>query len=187
MEYLKRLILGSIYCLTVISIAQVGIGTTTPSIASALDINATSNGGLTYKGMLLPRVPTIANRSTINPNATSDTGMLLFLEQTQCIQMWNGGSWEDIHCLNSIEFGGFAQNFDLATSWGYTSDVPFFDNGIDGFFGITDASNSIFSNLTSLTNNFLGIRDLDDEGNGTSGLATLTFNTINVFQKLNLA
>ncbi|MDX1462348.1 MAG: hypothetical protein R3359_04775, partial [Marinirhabdus sp.] len=132
------------------------------------------------KGMLVPRVPTLANRTTINPNSTTDAGMMMFLEETQCLQIWNGTSWENAHCLNQIEFGGYAQNFDLNTTWGYTSDIAFFDNGTDGFFGITDAYNSIFSNLGSLTNNFLGVRDLDDEGNGTMGLATITFNAIDV-------
>ncbi|MAM28853.1 MAG: hypothetical protein CMC13_07500 [Flavobacteriaceae bacterium] len=167
-----------------IGFCQVGIGTVTPSPSSALDISATADGGISYKGMLLPRVPTIANRNTITPNTTTDRGLLIFYGASNCLQIWNGTAWENIHCLNEITFGGFAQNFDLNTTWGYTSDVAFFDNGIDGFFGITDASNSIFSNLTTLTNNFLGIRDLDDEGNGTTGLATITFNSIDVSSAL---
>ena len=181
-HYYIFLISFSLLITTQAVLSQVGIGTTTPSVASALDISATSDGGATYKGFLPPRIPNAIARNTIVPNNTSDIGMLIFYETTQCFQLWNGSAWEDIHCLNTISFTGFSQNFDLSTSWGYVSDIPFFDNGVLGFYGITDASNSIFSNLTTLTNNFLGIRDLNDteDGNGTAGIATVTFNTIDV-------
>jgi hypothetical protein len=108
------------------------------------------------------------------------------VRENGCLQIWNGTAWEDIHCLNTVSLAGVYQNFDLSTSWGYASDVPFFDNGNDGFFGITNSSNGGFSNITTLTNNFLGILDLDDEGaNGTSGFATITFNTINISGAVN--
>ncbi|MBL4663536.1 MAG: hypothetical protein JKY22_08280, partial [Flavobacteriaceae bacterium] len=135
--------------------------------------------------LMPPRVPTIANRNSIAP-ATVDKGLLVFVEETDCLQLWNGLAWENIHCLNTALPTGTYQNFDLSSSWGYSSDVPFFDNGSDGFFGITDNNNGGFSNITNLTNNFLGILDLDDEGtNGTSGFATITFNTIDTSAALN--
>jgi len=164
--------------------AQVGIGTVTPNTKSMLDVSSTSDG-TTYRGLMPPRVPTITNRNSIAPGAT-DKGLTIFVEEIDCLQIWNGTAWENIHCLNNVAFSGVAQNFDLGNTWGYSSDVAFFNNGINGFYGITDASNSIFSNLTSLTNNFLGIRDLDDteDGNGTTGLATLTFNSIDVSSAL---
>jgi hypothetical protein len=162
------------------SYAQVGIGTTSPTNSSMLEISSTSDGGITYRGFMPPRVPTIANRNAINPTVI-DKGLIVFVESIECLQIWNGSTWEDIHCLNNISFPGIFQNFDLSTSWGYASDVPFFDNGTDGFYGITNSTNGGFSNITTLTNNFLGILDLDDEGvNGTPGFATITFNTINV-------
>ena len=164
--------------------ARVGIGTTTPNTKSMLDVSSTSDGGTSYRGLMPPRVPTILNRNSIAPGST-DKGLTIFLEETNCLQIWNGTAWENIHCLNSVAFTGVVQNFDLGNTWGYVSDIPFFDNGTDGFYGITDASNSIFSNLTTLTNQFLGIRDLDDEGdNGTNGLATITFNSIDVSSAL---
>lgn len=127
-----------------------------------------------------PRVPSILNRNSISPSF-SDIGLLVFVDEVQCLQIWNGTTWEDIHCLNEVALQGVFQNFDLNTSWGYTTDVPFFDNGNDGFFGITSGANGGFSNLTTLTNNFLGIMDLDDEGmNGTPGFATITMNTIDI-------
>ena len=160
--------------------SQVGIGTITPASSSMLEVSSTSNGGLTYKGFMPPRVPTIVARNVINP-AMGDEGLIIYVEETQCLQLWNGSTWEDIHCGNTVSFPGTFQNFDLSMGWGYTSDVPFFDNGTDGFFGITDSSNGGFGNITTLTNNFLGILDLDDEGvNGTSGFATISFNTIDI-------
>ena len=165
--------------------AQVGIGTTTPASSAMLEISSSSNGGLSFGGFIPPRVSTIANRNSIAP-AGSDKGLIVFVDETDCLQLWNGSAWENIHCLNTAIPAGTYQNFDLSTSWGHSSDVPFFDNGSSGFFGITDSSNGGFSNLTSLTNNFLGILDLDDEGvNGTSGFATITFNTINTASALN--
>ena len=164
--------------------AQVGVGTITPASSSMLEISGSSDGGLSFGGLMPPRVPTIANRNSIS-TTLADKGLILFVDETDCLQLWNGSAWENIHCLNTTLPTGTYQNFDLSTSWGHSSDVPFFDNGSGGFFGITDSSNGGFSNLTSLTNNFLGVLDLDDEGvNGTSGFATITFNTINTSSAL---
>ncbi|RLD23639.1 MAG: hypothetical protein DRI70_09090 [Bacteroidetes bacterium] len=177
---MKKLLFSLVLFGTYMSYAQVGIGTTSPTSTSMLEISSTSDGGATYKGFMPPRVPTILNRNAINPTV-ADEGLVVFVEENECLQIWNGSSWEDIHCLNSISFASVFQNFDLSTSWGYTSDIPFFDNGADGFYGITNSTNGGFSNITTLTNNFLGVLDLDDEGiNGTAGFATITFNTINV-------
>ena len=171
-----------VYCNSIYG--QVGIGTTTPANSSMLEISSSSDGGLSFGGFMPPRVPTIANRNSIVP-AMEDKGLVLFVDETDCLQLWNGSAWENIHCLNTSLPTGTYQNFDLSTSWGHSSDVPFFDNGSSGFFGITNSSNGGFSNITSLTNNFLGILDLDDEGvNGTSGFATITFNTINTSSAL---
>ena len=164
--------------------AQVGIGTISPSSASMLDISSSSDGGVTFGGFLPPRVSTIANRNSITPTI-ADKGLILYVEESECLQLWNGTSWENIHCLNTISLTGTYQNFDLNTSWGYSSDVPFFDNGSGGFYGVTNNSNGGFSNITTLTNNFLGIMDLDDEGvNGTASFAVITFNTVDISSAL---
>jgi len=168
-----------------IASSQVGIGTTSPASAAMLEVSSTSDGGLNYKGFMPPRVPNNIARDAINPTL-GDRGLTVFVEGSGCLQLWNGTAWEDIHCLNTVTLFGVFQNFDLSTNWGYSVDVPFFDNGADGFFGITSATNGGFSNITTLTNNFLGILDLDDEGmNGTSGFATITFNTINISGAIN--
>jgi hypothetical protein len=165
---------------TFLSFSQIGIGTTTPSTAAMLEISSSSDGGSTYKGFLPPKVPDITARDAINPTPL-DEGLLVYVESLNCYQIWNGLSWESVHCTNNIGFTDYFQNFDLSTSWSYSSDVPFFDNGTDGFFGITNSSNGGFGAITSLTNNFLGITDLDDEGNnGTSGFATISFAPLNV-------
>src|SRR5690554_2744123 len=161
--------------------SQVGIGTTSPSPAAMLEVSSRTNGAGPYKGIMPPRVPDITARDGINTVAT-DEGLLVYVESLGCLQVFNGSGWESVHCVNTIGFSNLFQNFDLNTTWGYSSDVAFFNNGTKGFYGITNSSNGGFSNITTLTNNFLGILDLNDaeDGNGTTGFATITFNTVDV-------
>lgn len=77
---------------------QVGIGTTSPSPKAMLEINSTSDGGSTYRGFMPPRVPTNTERDAINPGFL-DVGLLVFVLQTGCLQIWDGNSWEDISCI----------------------------------------------------------------------------------------
>ena len=160
---------------------QVGIGTTSPSEAAMLEVSSQTNGAGPFRGFMPPRIPDISARNSINATSV-DVGLLVFVESLGCLQLWNGSGWESVHCAHSSGSVDFFQNFDLNTTWGYSSDVPFFDNGAQGFYGITNASSGVFGNITTLTNNFLGILDLNDteSGNGTSDFATITFNTINV-------
>ena len=85
-----------------VSYCQVGIGTTTPSPASMLEISSTSDGGSTYKGFMPPRVPNVASRDAINAGY-SDYGLTIFLldypNNQGCLQTWDGDSWETIHCV----------------------------------------------------------------------------------------
>ncbi|MCZ4319800.1 hypothetical protein O4H26_12455 [Aequorivita viscosa] len=85
----------NIYC-------QVGIGTTTPTPASMLEISSTSDGGATYKGFMPPRVPTIVARNAITPNI-SEAGLLVFVMNNgsgeSCLQIWDGGVWNNIFCV----------------------------------------------------------------------------------------
>ena len=160
--------------------SQVGIGTTSPSPAAMLEVSSSSDG-INYAGFLPPRVADFSARDAIAAIA-SDEGLLVYVESTSCLQVWNGSGWENVHCNNTVGNIDLFQNFDLNTSWGYSSNVPFFDNGSSGFYGITNSSSGIFRNITTLTNNFLGISDLNDteDGNGTSDFATISFNTINI-------
>lgn len=81
--------------------SQVGIGTVNPSDSSMLEVSSTSDGGITYKGFMPPRVEVAAQRDLINPSA-NDTGLLIFVESIGCLQIWNGTSWENIYCLDKI-------------------------------------------------------------------------------------
>ena len=81
------------------------------------------------------------------------------------------------------------QNFDETSPiWNFTSDVPFFDHGSDGFFGVHDGDNDNDTNDTGIAtkasslgfiniqNDFLFINDLNDEGdNGTNNEAIISF------------
>lgn len=83
------------------------------------------------------------------------------------------------------------QDFDETTpEWNFVTDIPFFDNGTDGFFGIHNGDNDSDSNDTgssdqttnitnaSIVNDFLFINDLSDESDfGTGGEAIITFDT----------
>ena len=101
---------------TAISYCQVGIGTTTPSAASMLEVSSTSDSGVTYRGFMPPRVSTIIERDAINPTET-DAGLLVFVKSIRCLQIWNGAGWDDVKCtsspipvLASWDFIGFAGN-----------------------------------------------------------------------------
>ena len=98
----KSLLFFVIAAIATVSYCQVGIGTTTPSPASMLEVSSTSDGGTTYKGFMPPRVPNVAARDAINAGY-SDFGLTIFLldypNNQGCLQMWDGDSWETIHCV----------------------------------------------------------------------------------------
>lgn len=81
-------------------VAQVGIGTTSPSNAAMLEVSSTADEGTTYKGFMPPRVADIAVRDEI-PVSAADDGLVIYIRDSGCLQIWNGISWENIHCNNS--------------------------------------------------------------------------------------
>lgn len=92
-----------IFGLTLVTSAfygQVGIGTTTPSSASMLEVSSTSDYGLTYQGFMPPRVPDVAARNAIDPSA-SDVGLMIYVNSNGCLQMWSGTVWINIRCTNN--------------------------------------------------------------------------------------
>jgi len=98
--FLLLLLFGN-YCLY----AQVGIGTTSPSESSMLEINSEASDG-SFKGMMPPRV-TIAQRDLINPT-DADTGLMVFVNDPDAsiygLQVYNGTFWENIYLLqNSVQ------------------------------------------------------------------------------------
>ncbi|MDC7999879.1 hypothetical protein POV26_02420 [Aequorivita todarodis] len=98
----NSLLIFVIAAIAKVSYCQVGIGTTTPSTASMLEVSSTSDGGNTYKGFMPPRVPNIPARNAIIPNI-SDAGLLVFVMNNgngqSCLQIWDGGVWNDIYCV----------------------------------------------------------------------------------------
>lgn len=92
----------------------------------------------------------------------------------------------DIHSHQVIIYDNdydFIQNFDDKTTWRYTKDVEFFNDGADGFFGITNGSPLTNIDNPTFSGNFLGIRDLEDEdGDGTAGYLTLEFESVPILR-----
>ncbi len=84
----------------VISYSQVGINTTTPSPASVLDIESSSDG-INFGGFMIPRV-NLTQRNAI-PASASDDGLMVFLQEgnTRCIQIWDGAllTWANVYCM----------------------------------------------------------------------------------------
>ncbi|WP_353779888.1 T9SS type A sorting domain-containing protein [Winogradskyella sp. 3972H.M.0a.05] len=75
------------------------------------------------------------------------------------------------------------QDFDGSTpEWTYTNDTPFFDNGwgTDGYYGIIDFASATPLDFGGFSGNILGENDLDDEGGGAPGWATITFDTVDI-------
>ncbi len=89
-------ILSIIY--SALSLAQVGIGTTTPSTSSMLEISSQSKGLGPYKGFMPPRVPNIAARDEINPSL-EDAGLMVYVNSNGCLQVWSGYIWISVRCV----------------------------------------------------------------------------------------
>lgn len=81
-----RLFIVFIVFFTSLSHAQVGIGTTSPDLASLLDISSTT------QGVLLPRM------TSAQMNAIPDPvkGLTIFNSESNSYYFFNGGSWEEL-------------------------------------------------------------------------------------------
>ena len=139
-------------------------------------------------------------------NSTSSfTGLHIFNNENtnagnDCSQVSGTWSWDSVNfgalsgtfiSDNNCNFNTIAiEDYDGGIpAWPAATDVPFFDNGSDGFFGpnngATSGANQI--DFPKITGNFLFLRDLNDEGeNGTTGDATITFSNINVSGNTNI-
>ncbi|HXP49496.1 MAG TPA: hypothetical protein VN922_06075, partial [Bacteroidia bacterium] len=74
------------FLITLMSFAQVGIGTQTPNASSVLDLTSTS------KGFLPPRMTTAQMNAIANPVA----GMVIFNTDSTCIEIYRGSSWYNV-------------------------------------------------------------------------------------------
>lgn len=159
--------------------AQVGIGTTSPSPASILEIASTSDGGITYKGFMPPRVPSVAERDAINPTA-NDAGLLVFVQSISCLQLWNGIGWEDVICSTAVITTVAMQDFDSNTSWTFTNDPLFYNVGNDIWRDVNDLGTGNTSAIDNVSGDFLGCRDLDNPNGGGNFFHYIYFDPVNV-------
>lgn len=126
------------FLITLSSLSQVGIGTTSPSASSMLEVSSQTQGTGPYKGFMPPRVPNTTARDAINPSAT-DYGLLVYIESNGCLQMWSGTVWVNVRCSNNqsdpVLLG--KQNFEVITAnpnLPYTSTGPgYFTSGIGNY------------------------------------------------------
>jgi len=164
--------------------SQVGIGTTNPSTASALEISGTTNGSAPYKGFMPPRVPSQTERNLIN--ATSlDAGLTVFVESTGTMEIWNGINWETIYTLSTMVTTLAAQDFDFNITWNFTSSPIFysFPNLPErDVWSIIASFNqaSADSEMDNVSGSFLGCRDLNNTNGGGNFDHILSFVNVNV-------
>lgn len=84
-----------------IGYSQVAIGTNSPSDAAALEVSSQIDGVGPYKGLMPPRVPLETDRDAI-PTTPADNGLLVFVEATGCLDIFNGSFWEHIKCSSTV-------------------------------------------------------------------------------------
>lgn len=162
------------------SYAQVGIGTTTPSAASMLEVSSTSDGGASYRGFM-PPVMTIAQRNLIN-TTTTDVGLLVFIndsvEGVQCLQFFTGTTWV---CTDDPFFPGFtvfaAQDFDATTSWNFTlTPTSYSVPALEDIWAVVGT----LDHITDFTGNFLGCSDLDNPIAGMNVDHMIVFDNVDI-------
>lgn len=84
-----------------VSIAQVGVGTRNPSEKSMLEVSSQVDGAGAYLGFMPPRIPSDAARDGIT-TTIADKGMMVYVEATGCIDIFNGEFWGHIKCASEI-------------------------------------------------------------------------------------
>lgn len=164
--------LATILILANTGYSQVGIGTTNPSSKSMLDVSSTSDNGATYKGFMPPRVPDLAARNSINPGL-SDAGLIVYVEDTQKLQIWSGASW-----MNIADLAGnpksFIQNFNT------TPVSPELELPIASLIGGTYTSGDNIGGLPSTA-----MYVSPDRGYGVNnGTATITLGPVDLSESL---
>ena len=89
----KILLCAAFIAASFTSIAQVGIGITTPDASAALDITSTT------AGLLPPRMTTV-ERDLINSGAPAE-GLTIYNTDTKCLELYNGTDWISV-CSGSV-------------------------------------------------------------------------------------
>lgn len=139
--------------------AQVGIGTTNPSAVARMEVSSQTNGVGSYRGFTLPRVPNIAARDAIAATPT-DNGLLVYVVDEGCLQMWNGIKWLNVACDSVVTIGSATQNFEetpaspnfpiysdtgsglYTTGLGDFPNTPLYSSAVRGF-GVSNGSETL--------------------------------------------
>ena len=109
---LKKVLPLFLFTLSLISNAQVGIGTATPNASAQLDISSTS------KGLLLPRLTT----AQINAIANPEPGLLVFNTDTKkFVGYAMGTATASIDNINAAGSGTYYYGFSNSTMFGNTT------------------------------------------------------------------
>ncbi len=163
--------------------SQVGIGTINPSNAAMFEINGISNGGTKFGGFMPPRVPTQVQRDAI-PAASTDIGLLVFVEDTATYQIWNGIYWESIYTLSTHAITLVVQDFDTNINWNYSLNHPVYNMNNDIWDLVTTLGPGT-TEIDKVNGYFLGCRDLDNPITGTNFLHEIAFINVDISSIIN--
>lgn len=157
--------------------SQVGIRTTNPSQASVLEIASTSDN-INFGGLMPPRVMSQLERDQIN--ATSiDTGLLVFVESTGTLEIWNGIFWEIIYTLTTQAQTLAYQDFDTNLTWNYSVTPNFYVEGLD-IWDTVSYLGSGTSEIDKVSDIFLGCRDLENPNGGGTMFHEIVFENVSI-------
>lgn len=159
-------------------ISQVGIATTQPSQAAILHVNSSSDGSSPHGGFMPPRVSNESDRNSI-PAGPSDIGLLVFVEETGNLQIWNGIQWESLYTLTTVISTVVEQDFDANVSWGFSHNPAFYTVGLDRWNVLSDLGSGTES-IDLVNGNFLGCRDLNNGNGGGAFFHELQFDNVDV-------
>ena len=166
--------------------AQVGIGTTTPDPAAALEINAEYSPG-TYGGLKLPTVNAAGRAAIATP--VPDGLMIYYSEGTErCLQMYDAtqGNWVNVFCMPVGPAAGytFSEDFEAFTGAGFApapgagqleSDIWIVDGLSDGSmtYGDTETSGDFARGTSTGGEGTGGVYAFDAASDGGSTLLGL--------------
>lgn len=124
--FMKHFLLVFLLFTTVVSYAQVGIGTATPAATAQLDVSSTT------KGFLPPRMDSTQRNAIISPVA----GLIIYNTTLKSVQVYNGTAWySTAHYIGERYGGGIV--------------FYLYDNGQHGLIAATaDQSTGIWNNGT---------------------------------------
>ncbi len=98
---IRRFFLIILFFYSVSLMSQVGVGTKTPSVNAMLDISSQVDGAGDFLGLMPPRIPSQLARDGITTNI-EDKGMIVYVESTGCLDIFNGEFWEHMKCASEI-------------------------------------------------------------------------------------